>query len=1008
PFDDHYHGTHCSGTIGGIGNNGAGVAGVNWNVRLMALKFLNSGGSGYLADAVSAIDYSRVKGVHLTSNSWGGGGYSIALKSAIEAAGAAGQLFIAAAGNSGLNADISPMYPAAYDSPTIVSVAATDHSDLRAYFTNYGAVSVDLAAPGVNVYSARPGNTYQFLSGTSMATPHVSGVAALVLSLRTSMPPLELKQVLLGSVDPIPAMAGRCVTGGRLNAHRALLMADPAPWLSLTPISGTLFPGQSVLIDVTANAAGLAQGSTHSALIRFTSGDAVGPLDVSVNLMVLPCATDADCNDGLACNGAEICGISGACQAGTPVDCNDGVACTADACNEPSGTCTHTPNNSLCDNGLVCDGAETCDPTLGCQGGTPLVCPDDGVACTIDQCDETLAGCDHVPNDAACDNGVFCDGIEWCDFLLGCQPGYCGTPCFGQPCDEATDSCLYCTVDADCNDGIACTQDTCDVASGFCNIVGDDLACDDGLFCNGFEYCDYCLGCQFWYDPCAGLPCDEATDSCGGCLSDADCDDFVTCTVDTCNTVTNFCQHVPDHTVCDNGLFCDGVETCHALLDCQFGTPVNCEDGLVCTIDACIDATASCEHVPDDASCDNGLFCDGQETCDPVLDCQVGIPVDCNDGVTCTTDSCNEATLACDYSPDDTVCDNGVFCDGAEICDAVLDCQPGVPVDCDDGVVCTVDTCNEAFAGCDNTPDDAVCNDGLFCNGEETCNVVLGCQPGTDPCAQGACDEATDSCIVGPEVWMTFAAATTVPGLGIVENEDIVSYNQGSGTWSLMVDGSDVGLTALAIDGFTVLADGSILLTFADPGTISGLTGGPTATTIDDSDIVRFIPSSLGATTAGSFVFYFDGSDVGLTAVAEDVDGIGMNAAGQLVLSTLGSFSVAGLSGNGADLIVFTPTSLGSATSGSYTMLFDGSDVGLSAVLAENVDAAGFMASGALLLSTTGNFAVPGLTGSNQNIFRFNSTTFGSTTSGTFSMFLNLDTAGIALGANVVALEILE
>ncbi len=952
PYDDHFHGTHVAGTIGAVGNNGSGVAGVNWNVRIMALKFLNSGGSGYLADAVSAIDYAIAKGAHLTSNSWGGGGYSIALKSAIEAAGAAGQLFIAAAGNSGVNADLYPMYPAAYDSPTIVSVAATDHSDLRAYFTNYGATSVDLAAPGVDIYSAAPGNGYQFLSGTSMATPHVSGVAALVLSQRPSMAPLELKQVLMNSVDPIPAMEGYCVTGGRLNAHRALLLADPVPWLSFAPISGTLWPGQSVVVDVAANARGLSHGSPYAAEIRVANGSTSGLVPIPVSLIVSPCTSDISCDDGLACNGTETCSASGACLPGTPVDCGDGVACTTDSCTEPAGTCAHVANNSLCDNGLVCDGFEVCDATLGCKTGTPIHC-NDGVACTVDSCNELLAGCDFVPNDLLCDNGLYCDGWEYCDPFAGCQRGY--NPCSPQPCDEAMATCGLCTSDADCNDGLACTLDSCDVFSGYCNIVANDALCDDGLFCNGFEYCDYWLGCQLWYDPCFGLPCDENTDSCGGCLSDADCDDFVACTVDTCNIATNFCNHAPDHAVCDNGLFCDGVETCDLFFDCQPGNPLDCDDGVFCTIDACNEESAACDHVPDNATCDNGLFCDGEETCDTVLDCRPGTPVNCNDGVQCTVDSCNEATL-----------------------------------------------------GCDHLPNNLACDDGLFCNGSETCGAA-GCFPGTSPCQPGeTCDEPTDTCAApgGPQIWMTFVDTAAIPGVGTVENEDIVAYDPSSGSWSLVFDGSDVGLSLLNIDGLAVLPTGELLLSFSNnTATIAGLIGGPSRNSVDDSDIVRFTPTSLGTNTAGTFTFYFDGSDVGLTTDAEDVDAITLTPDGRLVLSTLDAFTVTGLSGQDEDLIVFNATSLGSVTAGSFEMYFDGSDVGLATNANEDIDAAGIRPDGSLLLSTVGAFSVTGLSGADEDAFEFSPTQLGATTSGTYRMILDLSAMGIDPTENIAAIE---
>ena len=137
-MDDHYHGTHCAGTIGAVGNNGEGVAGVNWNIRIMAVKFLSSGGSGYTDDAIASVEYSTLMGANLSSNSWGGGGYSQGLKDAIDAAGAAGMLFAASAGNDNEDTDVRPHYPSSYDSESLISVMSTEHNDNKSGFSNWG------------------------------------------------------------------------------------------------------------------------------------------------------------------------------------------------------------------------------------------------------------------------------------------------------------------------------------------------------------------------------------------------------------------------------------------------------------------------------------------------------------------------------------------------------------------------------------------------------------------------------------------------------------------------------------------------------------------------------------------------------------------------------------------------------------------------------------------------------------------------------------------------------
>ncbi len=238
PMDDHSHGTHCAGTIGAVGNNGVGVTGASWNARIMALKFLDAGGSGDTADAVEAIDYAVRKEAHVTSNSWGGYGTDQALYDAIDAAGDCGQLFVAAAGNNAINIEGQFWLPSGFDLDEIVSIAATNSGDGLAWFSNWGPISVDLAAPGESILSTTPGNGYSYFSGTSMATPHVAGVANMLFALSGTRDGLAVKQWIMDSVDPLPALSGLMVTGGRLNYDAALDQIPAAPTL---PSSGILF-----------------------------------------------------------------------------------------------------------------------------------------------------------------------------------------------------------------------------------------------------------------------------------------------------------------------------------------------------------------------------------------------------------------------------------------------------------------------------------------------------------------------------------------------------------------------------------------------------------------------------------------------------------------------------------------------------------------------------------------------------------------------------------------------
>ncbi len=257
-------------------------------------------------------------------------------------------------------------------------------------------------------------------------------------------------------------------------------------------------------------------------------------------------------------------------------------------------------------------------------------------------------------------------------------------------------------------------------------------------------------------------------------------------------------------------------------------------------------------------------------------------------------------------------------------------------------------------------------------------------------------------------ILVAFEGATAVPSLGTVQNEDVVEYNPSTGTWTMLFDGSDVGLAGFVIDGLAQTATGDILLSFTAAGTISGMTGGPSgSTTLDDSDIVRFVPTSLGSTTAGSFVFHFDGSDVGLTQNDEDIDAIAIAPDGRLVISLLGAGSATGSTTvQDEDVLVFTATSLGSATAGSFAMYFDGSDVGLSTNAGEDLVGLAFAPNGNLLLSTLDAFSVTGLTGNDDDIARFAPTSLGGTTSGSFSLYRALTASGIAASAAITGIDV--
>jgi hypothetical protein len=251
----------------------------------------------------------------------------------------------------------------------------------------------------------------------------------------------------------------------------------------------------------------------------------------------------------------------------------------------------------------------------------------------------------------------------------------------------------------------------------------------------------------------------------GPCLANSDCYDGVGCTVEAC-LPGGVCVNTPDDGLCADGSFCNGAEVCDAALGCQAGAPPDCNDDVDCTLDACSDAAAACLHTPDQAACDDGYFCNGAEVCDATFGCLAGAAPDCDDGVACTADMCDENASACLHTPQDAACDNGNVCDGTEWCDAALGCVADAPLVCDDGLFCNGQEscdpiagclagedpcadlfCREGEARCVECETDADCDDGDFCNGAATCDAAGACLDGTPPCASGeVCHAEAGAC----------------------------------------------------------------------------------------------------------------------------------------------------------------------------------------------------------------------------------------------------------------------
>jgi subtilisin family serine protease len=266
PMDDNGHGTMVAGVIGSVGNNSIGVTGVNWQTKIMPLKYIGANGVGYTSNAVAALNYvadlkSRGVNIRVVNNS-SIGNYSVALQVAIDALNTAGIFFVAGAGNGGADYvgddnDVNPTYPASLPEDNVISVAATDSNDQLASFSNYGATSVDLAAPGVNILSTAMGGSYGWSTGTSDSTPFVSGVAALAFAYAPNATLAQVKAAIINGCDKLPGLAGKCVSGGRLDAYNTLaLLVAPASgtglsvsWYDTPDLSGPGVAGPAAAIN---------------------------------------------------------------------------------------------------------------------------------------------------------------------------------------------------------------------------------------------------------------------------------------------------------------------------------------------------------------------------------------------------------------------------------------------------------------------------------------------------------------------------------------------------------------------------------------------------------------------------------------------------------------------------------------------------------------------------------------------------------------------------------------
>ncbi|HIA01021.1 MAG TPA: hypothetical protein EYN66_03805 [Myxococcales bacterium] len=435
--------------------------------------------------------------------------------------------------------------------------------------------------------------------------------------------------------------------------------------------------------------------------------------DLSVNKCLFNevvgcCHENADCDDGNPCTVGECSAgtnscifspIAGCCLASqAAIHCNDSNPCTVDECvnliavgggsSQSAGICRNTKEDLSC-----------CNENGECE---------DGNTCTVGSCNLITHSCSFV-------------SVTTDPFLKCCDP------------DNAILS-----VDVQCDDGNLCTVDSClnglciynEVPAnqfGNCCDVDNEAGLSDAQLCNDGQSCtlDKCM-----FGRCRHIA--DAAEDC--CKVDADCNDANACTVDSCNTNGQFAECVNVPKVCDDGLFCNGVEVCNIALGCtaDASTLPNLDDGVLCTQDLCDETLKMVVHTPVHSDCADGVFCNGEEICDSQFGCTAGSVPNGDDGNTCTDDVCNEALNIFIHTPNNGVCNDGKTCNGLESCSAELGCIPGSGIQQDDGVACTVDSCDDATNTAYNQAVDALCDDGVFCT-VEYCDPLAGCKNSLTP-----------------------------------------------------------------------------------------------------------------------------------------------------------------------------------------------------------------------------------------------------------------------------------
>ena len=962
PMDDHFHGTHVAGTIGAIGDNGIGVAGVSWSVQIMALKFLSADGGGYTSDAIAALNYAVRNGAKVSNNSWGGGESSQALFEAIRAAGEQNHIFVAAAGNESNDNDRFAAYPASYNLPNIISVAALDHQDQLAYFSNFGTRSVDVGAPGVNIYSTFPTRMtdamryegfqthYETISGTSMATPHVAGLVSLVFEQHPDWSYEQVTTQIYETVDPVESLR-RTATGGRINAAAAV--GNPVPDVR----------GPRV---VNSSPSGIVSREASSIKVTFSEP-----------------VSDFDSTDIVSFNGPPV-------QSGGPAT-NLLEAITSVTGSGREYTINFNTQRALGSYELLFG------PDILDQSGNPMdqnangnlgEVPGDQYRVRFTISEKVIYHSDDVP--------ISIRDWSWSvSYLLVPQDILVGDVDVQLDITHSYtgDLVMYLVSPDDPDTYVPLAQYRGDSGQNFRATVFDDEAVQsiadgrapftgsfrpesplsqfDGQ--NGRGYWELWIGDGGWQDEGQLNSWNLQINPGDGVITPVNRppvanDDYAQTDEDTSVQVNVLAN--------DRDRNADPL-TVTAVSDVYGGRAViNSDKTITFTPDPNLNYYNGSAGFAYTISDGRGGTAAAWVWIDvvPVNDAPVAI-----DDV--VQSSKNQTLVFSNYYgyygySGLSLEANDVDVDGDWLwVESVGRATNGtVRLESSGEVVFTPAADFMGTATFEYTVTDGTLKDTALVSIEIKDRYYFS--------------TSTDGSLTNSD-----GSTTTFTSADIVQLSVDVAGNY---QYSLFFDGSDVGLTTATenIDAFTIMSDGSILL--STTGAFSVTSYGYTLSGRGE-DLLYFWPQTTGNDTSGYWNLYFDGSNVGLSGADENVDAVSVLQDGRIVISTAGPVRVPGVSsGADEDLLVFTPYSFGEGyTSGTWAMYFDGSDVGLGE--SDNEDVNGLyiresLTGGqpTLFLTTVGTFDVPGLSGENEDIFSFTPSRLGGTTQGTYASSLTL------------------